>query len=130
MKVGSYLRLAQPVFEKGYSSFDDALNLKYNTCTLLRPILTLFTHKAGADLGIFERGGPEAIIYKILERGGPKSLKMAFECSFQSLSYKSFANIPQKGGAQGAWAPPLNPSQQSRVKVRCGPNWDLHLQSQ
>ena len=53
---------------------------------------------AGADPGIFERGGPEAIIYKILERGGPKSLKMAFECSFQSLSYKSFANIPQKGG--------------------------------
>ena len=55
---------------------------------------------SGADPGIFERGGPEAIIYKILERGGPKSLKMAFECSFQSLSYKSFANIPQKGGAQ------------------------------
>ena len=53
---------------------------------------------AEADPGIFERGGPEAIIYKILERGGPKSLKMAFECSFQSLSYKSFANIPQKGG--------------------------------
>ena len=39
----------------------------------------------GADPGIFERGGP-------------KSLKMAFECSFQSLSYKSFAKIPQKGG--------------------------------
>ena len=38
---------------------------------------------SGADPGIFERGGPEAIIYKILERGGPKSLKMAFECSFQ-----------------------------------------------
>ena len=64
---------------------------------------------AGADPGIFERGGPEAIIYKILERGGPKSLKMAFECSFQSLSYKSFANIPQKGGALAPWAPPLNP---------------------
>ena len=32
----------------------------------------------GADPGIFERGGPEAIIYKILERGGPKSLKMSF----------------------------------------------------
>ena len=64
---------------------------------------------AGADPGIFERGGPEAIIYKILERGGPKSLKMAFECSFQSLSYKSFANIPQKGGAQAPRAPPLNP---------------------
>ena len=63
----------------------------------------------GADPGIFERGGPEAIIYKILERGGPKSLKMAFECLFQSLSYKSFANIPQKGGPQAPWAPPLNP---------------------
>ena len=68
-----------------------------------------FNDEAGADPGIFERGGPEAIIYKILERGGPKSLKMAFECSFQSLSYKSFANIPQKGGAQAPWAPPLNP---------------------
>ena len=42
---------------------------------------------AGADPEIFERGGPEAIMYKILERGGPKSLKMAFECSFQSFSY-------------------------------------------
>ena len=37
---------------------------------------------------------------------------MAFECSFQSLSYKSFANIPQKwGGPQAPWAPPLNPPQ-------------------
>ena len=66
--------------------------------------------KEGADPGIFERGGPEAIIYKILERGGPKSLKMAFECSFQSLSYKSFANIPQKGGGGGGGRPPpINP---------------------
>ena len=54
---------------------------------------------SGADPEIFERGGPEDIICKILERGGPKSLKMAFECSFQSFSYKSFANIPPKGGA-------------------------------
>ena len=45
--------------------------------------------QAGADPGIFERGGPEAIIYKILERGGPKSLKMAFECSFQSCCHSS-----------------------------------------
>ena len=68
------------------------------------------TH-TGADPGIFERGGPEAIIfiYKILERGGPKPLKMSFECSFQSFSYKYFANISQKGGAQAPWAPPLNP---------------------
>ena len=62
----------------------------------------------GADPEIFERGGPEAIIHKILERGGPNSLKMAFECSFQLFSYKSFANIPPKGGAQAPWAPPLN----------------------
>ena len=64
---------------------------------------------SGADPEIFERGGPEAIIHKILERGGPNSLKMAFECSFQSFSYKSFANIPPKGGARAPWAPPLNP---------------------
>ena len=38
--------------------------------------------EAGADPEIFERGDPEAIIHKILERGGPNSLKMAFECSF------------------------------------------------
>ena len=54
--------------------------------------------RAGADPEVFERGGPEAIIYKNLERGGPKSFKMAFECSFLSFSYKSFANIPPKGG--------------------------------
>ena len=64
---------------------------------------------SGADPEIFERGSPEAIIHKILERGGPNSLKMAFECSFQSFSYKSFANIPPKGGARAPWAPPLNP---------------------
>ena len=52
---------------------------------------------AGVDPETFERGGPEAIIYKILERGAPKSLKMAFECLFQLFSYKSFANIPPKG---------------------------------
>ena len=63
----------------------------------------------GADPEVFERGGPEAIIYKNLEKGGPKSLKMAFECSFLSFSYKSFANIPPKGGARAPWAPPLNP---------------------
>ena len=34
---------------------------------------------------------------EILERGGPKSLKMAFEYPFQSFSYKSFVNIPPKG---------------------------------
>ena len=55
-----------------------------------------FAFWSGADPGIFERGGPKAIIYKTVERGAPKTLKMAFECSFQSFSYKSFANIPQK----------------------------------
>ena len=63
------------------------------------------TSLSGADPEIFERGGPEVIIYKVLERGGPKSLRMAFECSFQSLSYKSFANIPQKGGGGGGRPP-------------------------
>ena len=60
-------------------------------------------HQIGADPEIFEKGGPEAIIYKILERGGPKSLKVAFECSFQLFSYKSFANIPpnERGGGRG-----------------------------
>ena len=85
----------------------------------LSPFYPLFVHrsmymypsliKPGADPEIFERGGPEAIIHKILERGGPNSLKMAFECSFQSFSYKSFANIPPKGGAR----PPLNPPLQA-----------------
>ena len=51
-------------------------------------------------------GAPAALI--ILERGILKYLKMAFECSFQSFSYKSAANIPPKGGG-GGWAPPLNP---------------------
>ena len=58
-----------------------------------------------ADTEIFERGGPEAIIYKILERGGPKSVKMAFECLFQSFSYKSSANIPPKEGGGGGGTP-------------------------
>ena len=52
----------------------------------------------GADPEIFERGSPAAAIYKILESGAKKSLKMAFECSFQLFSYKSFVNIPPKGG--------------------------------
>ena len=63
------------------------------------------TNKVGADPEIFERGDPEAIIYKILERGGPKSVKMVFECLFQSFSYKCFANIPPKGGGPGPQGP-------------------------
>ena len=85
------------------------LCLELMLCVLDLSQIILFFHKltdSGADPGIFERGGPEAIIYKILERGGPKSLKMAFECSFQSLSYKSFANISQKGGGGGGTRPP------------------------
>ena len=65
----------------------------------------------------FWKRGSRSYNYKIVERGGPKSLKMAFECSFQSFSYKSFANIPPKdeerggggGGGGGAGALPLNP---------------------
>ena len=75
--------------------------------------MNFFTSMSGADPEIFERGGPEAVIYKILERGDPKSLKMAFECPCQSFSYKSFANIPPKGGRGtgllASWPPPLNP---------------------
>ena len=56
------------------------------------------TNKAGADPESFERGGLEAIIYKILERGGPKSVKMAFECLFQSFSYKY---CTKRGGGGG-----------------------------
>ena len=89
------------------------------TCSVFLSLLLVLVRRAlvsGADPGIFERGGPEAIIYKILERGCPKSLKMAFECSFQSLSYKSFANIPQKGGGPG----PLGPSPKSATEFYCG----------
>ena len=32
---------------------------------------------------------------------------MAFECSFQLFSYKSFANIPPKGGGGGGGQAPL-----------------------
>ena len=70
------------------------------------------TGEAGADPEMFERRGQEAIIYKILERGGPKSLKVPFECSFHTFSYKSFANILPRGGGgggeEGGWALPLN----------------------
>ena len=85
--------------------------------------------RPGADPEIFERGGPEAIIYKILERGGPKSVKMAFECLFQSFSYKFFANTPPKGGAQAPWAPPLNPPLPTRPDfvVAC---WEISHTSQ
>ena len=63
------------------------------------------------DPEIFERRRPEAILYKILERWGPKSHRMTFECSFQSFSYRYFAKIPPKGGGgrvQGPLTPPLN----------------------
>ena len=73
-------------------------------------ILLLRLYRAGADPEIFKRGGPEAIIYRSLERGVPKSLKMAFECSFQSFSYKFLQIFHQRrGGGVG----PLGPSPKS-----------------
>ena len=56
---------------------------------------------------LLRRGGTEAIIYKILEREGPKSLKMALEYPFQSFPYKSFVNFPQIGGGGGGGRPPV-----------------------
>ena len=50
--------------------------------THLRKTLANIPCITGVDPETFERGSPEAIIYKIIERGGPKSLKMAFECLF------------------------------------------------
>ena len=50
----------------------------------------------------FWKRGPR--IYKILEKGGPKPLKTAFECLFQSFSYKFFANIHKKGGGGPGFA--------------------------
>ena len=66
------------------------------------------TGEAGADPEMFERRGQEAITYKILERGGPKSLKVPFECSFHTFSYKSFCKYSTRGGGGGGWALPLN----------------------
>ena len=59
---------------------------------------------------IFERWGPEATIYKVLERRCPESLKMAFECSFQSFSYNInlLQIFHQKGGPA-----PLGPAPKS-----------------
>ena len=73
------------------------LNLSAAFNTIDHSLLLNRLQCKGADPEIFERGGSEAIIDKILERGDPKSLKMAFECSFQSFPYKVFANIPPKG---------------------------------
>ena len=104
------VRLHGPKSLTGFKLYATSANKCQHRCDSMQTDATCWTQQySGADPGFFERGGPEAMIYKILERGGPKSLKMAFECSFQSLSYKSFANIPQKGGTQAPWAPPLNP---------------------
>ena len=62
-------------------------------------------NSSGADPGIFERGGPEAIIYKILERGGPKPLKWLLNAHFSHF----LINLLQIFHKKGAWAPPLNP---------------------
>ena len=87
-----------------FASLPGSILLYVMTRDKLFPVQCCFPipNKAGVDPGLFlKRGAPEAIIYKVLERGGPKSLKMAFECSFQLFSYKSFANIPPKGGGGG-----------------------------
>ena len=76
-------------------------------------VLQLFTHDLASHVHsnqpwvvpeIFERGGPEAtrIMYKNLERGSPKSLKMAFECSFLFQIFH-----PGGGGGAGPPGPPL-----------------------
>ena len=72
-----------------------------------------------------KEGAPEAIIHKILERGGPNSLKMAFECSFQSFSYKSFANIPPKEGGGGPC--PLGPTPKSATELNNNSNNNWHF---
>ena len=73
------------------------------------PLNALFMPLSGADSEIFERGGPEAIIYKILEKGGPKYVKMAFEYLFQLFSYNFFCKYSTKRGGPG----PLGPSPKS-----------------
>ena len=47
---------------------------RINVVVVVVVVVVYSREYSGADPGIFERGGPEAIIYKILERGGPKSL--------------------------------------------------------
>ena len=76
---------------------------------------------------LLRRGGTEAIIYKILERGGPKSLKMALEYSFQSFPYKSFVNFPQMGGGgAGLLCPsPKSATEQFHVGTRFVPKIDF-----
>ena len=62
-----------------------------------------FGVKSGSDPKFLKEGDPEAIIYKILEREGPKSLKMAFECSFQSFFFINLlhSKYSTKGGGRG-----------------------------
>ena len=60
------------------------------------------------------------MIYKILEIGGPKSLKIACECSFQSFS-QIFCKYSTKGEGPG----PLGPSPKTatdRYSARYGIN--------
>ena len=87
------------------------------------------TGEAGADPEMFERRGQEAIIYKILERGGPKSLKVPFECSFHTFSYKSFANILPPGGGGGGGGMGPAPKSATVKRSRAGPylkEWTSH----
>ena len=53
---------------------------------------------SGADPENFERGGPEAIIYNILERGAQNPLKWLLNAHFSRFLVKSCAYIPPKGG--------------------------------
>ena len=48
-------------------------------------------HASGADPEIFEKGSPEAIIYRILERRDPKFLKMLLNAHFSHF----LINLPQ-----------------------------------
>ena len=62
-----------------------------------------FGVKSESDPKFLKEGDPEAIIYKILEREGPKSLKMAFKCSFQSFFFINLlhSKYSTKGGGEG-----------------------------
>ena len=106
---GSYCKLYFTPLGAFYKGGVIATTMITTATVVVVIIIIIIITSTGADPEIFKRGGPGAIIYKVLERGGPKSLKMAFECPFQLFSYRSFANMPSKGGGPG----PLGPSPKS-----------------
>ena len=71
-------------------------------------------HSAELAIRNFLKRGARSYNLLNSRKRGPKSLKMAFKCSFQSFPYKYFtntiANIPPKGegGRGGGWAALLN----------------------